>query len=122
MPAYSDSLCQSCDGLCSWPLPENAPTPSASLSLGRKSHRSSVESPCQSGPPSRWRSSVDRGRKEQWKVYDGILIYSYMLLKNINQLDDKLPQNSSSLFSGNLYLNIRNTVCIFSVPCRSSLP
>lgn len=59
-PAYSDSLFQSCDGLCSWPPPENVPIPSASLSPGRKSHRSSAESPCRSGPPSRWKSSDDR--------------------------------------------------------------
>lgn len=62
--AYSDSLCRSCDDLGSWPPPESVPTPSASLSLGRKSHRSSVESPCRSGPPSRLKSSGDGGRKD----------------------------------------------------------
>lgn len=64
MPAHADSLCQSCDGLCFWPPPESAPTPSASLGVGRRSRRSSAASPCGRGPPSRWTSSVGRLRHE----------------------------------------------------------
>lgn len=68
MTAYSDSLCQSCDGLCSWPPPENVPTPSASLNLGKKSRRSSEESPCRSGPPSRLKSSDDRVKRKEGNI------------------------------------------------------
>lgn len=63
MAAYSDSLCQSYDGLCSWPPPESVPTPSAFSSPGKKSHRSSVESPCRSGPPSRSKNSCGRMKR-----------------------------------------------------------
>lgn len=64
MSGCTDSLCQSFCGLYSWPLLGSVPTPSASLSLGRKSHRFSAESPCLSGPPSRWMSSDDRDKNK----------------------------------------------------------